>query len=219
MSRVENTTGVKKIFVGNVPFQCTREEFIDCFKDFDGFITADIIRRYRSKLSRGFGFVVFSDKTYANKLLDGQMVVLKDRILRFSVYDTSNKEESDQDHDNYQVYLNNFDKDITYDKLLKLLEKYDTVKSKGSIESCTLNSKNEEKYAIVTLKSDKVYYEILEANDKNFDAYPYMVKTKKPKVPNSRTAYREGFNAGQIVGYKQGVLETLKKLQEKSNKN
>ena len=31
-----------KVFVGNVPFQCTRDEFQECFKSLEGFETADL---------------------------------------------------------------------------------------------------------------------------------------------------------------------------------
>lgn len=237
---------LRKIFVGNVPFQCTREEFIDCFKNLEGFVTADIIRRYRSKLSRGFGFVVFSDKPSADKLLNGSAVMLKDRVLRFSVYDTSIKTEMSDDtymsspekpisdiknvvipsikespmppgiSNIYQIYLNNLDNDISTGVLLKLLKSY------GDIESCKVSQtveKDFEKYAILTVNSYLTYNNILEANNESFDAYPYIVKPKKSKAMNSRVAYREGFNAGQMVGYRQGMIETLKKLKERSDKN
>ncbi len=75
-----------KVFVGNVPFQCTREEFQESFMKMDGFVNADIIRRYKSKLSRGFGFVVFSTREHAEKLLNDRNVHFKDRVLRFSPY-------------------------------------------------------------------------------------------------------------------------------------
>ena len=93
---------VNKVFVGNVPFQCTKEEFIDCFKDQSGFIDADIIRRYRSKLSRGFGFVIFKSQEQANTLIGRTDIVLKDRVLRFSTYSDDNTRERKK---TYQIFI------------------------------------------------------------------------------------------------------------------
>jgi RNA recognition motif-containing protein len=82
-----------KIFVGNVPYQCTREDFQKCFRPMNGYVTADIIRRYKSKISRGFGFVIFKTKEQAEAAMK-KTITLEDRTLRLSEYTPTNKSES-----------------------------------------------------------------------------------------------------------------------------
>lgn len=85
-----SVSDLKKIFVGNVPFYCDNTDFQECFKKYDGFIKAEIIYKPNTKISRGFGFVVFDSPENALKLLGKTDVVFKDRFLRFTTYAFSN---------------------------------------------------------------------------------------------------------------------------------
>src|SRR5437870_11420355 len=42
-SKVDLSIGECKIFVGNIPYQCTQEEFEKCFQNINGFMKAEII--------------------------------------------------------------------------------------------------------------------------------------------------------------------------------
>ena len=81
-----------KIFVGNVPFDCSKDEFSECFKNMAGFIKAEIIYKNSAsvtKISRGFGFVTFETPEHAKILLDDydkNCIMFKDRKLRFTQY-------------------------------------------------------------------------------------------------------------------------------------
>lgn len=81
---------VCKVFVGNVPFQCSQEEFNECFEKMTGFIKAEIVYKMNMSTSRGFGFVTFNSQENAKKLIENNFVVLKDRTLRFTEYSTKN---------------------------------------------------------------------------------------------------------------------------------
>ena len=74
-----------KLFVGNVPFDCTNIEFRECFKNIDGYVIADLINM------RGFGFVVLSSPIYRDNLLKENNFFIKNRKLRLSVYDNQPK--------------------------------------------------------------------------------------------------------------------------------
>ena len=76
---------MNKIFVGNVPYQCTNNEFIECFKNIDGFLKGEIIKGHKNNNSRGFGFITF-EKEINIEYLRGLDIRLKNRLLRFSVY-------------------------------------------------------------------------------------------------------------------------------------
>lgn len=79
-----------KIFAGNVPFDCSENEFAECFKNMEGFVKAEIIYKNDSmtKISRGFGFITFETPEYAKILLDKNCIIFKNRKLRFTQYVT-----------------------------------------------------------------------------------------------------------------------------------
>jgi hypothetical protein len=84
---IENENSCK-IFVGNIPYQCTQEEFEKCFKDIDGFVKAELIKIHGTNVSRGFGFVTMKTITSANILKNRNNITLRGRILRFTSYQT-----------------------------------------------------------------------------------------------------------------------------------
>lgn len=77
-----------KIFVGNIPFQCTNEEFNECFKHIEGVIKAEIIYKPYTMISRGFGFITFDSNENAQNMLLQNNIFLKDRLLRFTEYES-----------------------------------------------------------------------------------------------------------------------------------
>jgi RNA recognition motif-containing protein len=231
------TTEINKVFVGNVPYQCTREEFVNCFKDMDGFVNADIIRRYRSKLSRGFGFVVFENKDHANNLMNNDTVLLKDRILRFSKY-SFDKSYSSKEDKPYQVFVNNLKLETTEDQLRDILSQF------GTVLSLNITRKNCQTYGVATFESLESYkdvlYQILDINGAQVKVVPYLEHSKdsdkykrfnkynrrhsnnfnaKQGFSNSLPSdiYREGFKAGHIVGYEQGLKQGIKQALEQSS--
>lgn len=83
-----------KIFVGNVPFQCTQTEFRECFEKMKGFIKAEIVNKNDITMSRGFGFLTFDNKENAMNLIGNNKIIFKDRQLRFTEY-VQNKQNND----------------------------------------------------------------------------------------------------------------------------
>jgi RNA recognition motif-containing protein len=75
----------KKIFVGNVPFECNNIEFRECFKHINGYISADLINM------RGFGFVEVETQFDRDHAINNMVFFLKNRKLRLSIYDNSSK--------------------------------------------------------------------------------------------------------------------------------
>ena len=211
--------GTSKVFVGNVPFQCTKEEFKQCFCEMDGFINADIIRKHRSKLSRGFGFVIFNDKENAEKLLNKNNIKIKDRELRFSPYCLENYSKNTPDtkfkgNKAFQVFINNIETNIDNDKLKNVLKSY------GDINSCFISIKNGKTFAIVNFTTYEGFKNALRSsinyNGVNLDIRPYR-KTKKYINPFNncrnnvfqKTSYQDGFQAGHIVGFQEGFQQGL----------
>lgn len=75
-----------KIFVGNIPYQCTQEEFDACFLNVEGFIKAEIITINKTNMSRGFGFVTVKTLHDAEILKKRNDIIFKGRTLRFTPY-------------------------------------------------------------------------------------------------------------------------------------
>lgn len=215
MSDSGDSSECNKVFVGNVPFQCTTDEFQNCFRQIKGFVNADIIRRYKSKLSRGFGFVIFDNQESAKKLMEST-VILRDRKLRFSPYSFDFKQRAQSApprYQNYQVFVRNLDEMITNDVLKAHFGKY------GEIVSCFITSKNGKAYAVISFKNESSYMDTLE-NEEEFEVFQY--KKRKRQAPNQQlrdpgTIYREGFRAGHIVGYQQGFQEGIRQVDTTKN--
>lgn len=247
-----------KIFVGNVPFQCTKDEFIKCFSSMDGYLSADIIRRPKSKLSRGFGFVEFDTVDNATKLLNNNVIQLKDRTLRFTFYinqagdnkeikksykknvsfdkttsdnmqslshinieqeiqniynniNTSSNYTSDTDSVQFRVFITNLPKDTTLDELKNILSNF------GTVTSCYINTKRVINGTIsghATFKDNESYKTALDTKvipNSNIELHPYKKRVKRfRRLNDARTAYREGFRAGHLVGYQLGLTEKTK---------
>jgi RNA recognition motif-containing protein len=98
-----------KIFVGNVPFDCTNQEFRDCFKNIDGYICADLISM------RGFGFVQVSTNLQRNSVLASNNFFLKNRKLRLSPYENNTKEKIEKSS---YIKLENISPNITRDDIV-----------------------------------------------------------------------------------------------------
>lgn len=222
---------VNKVFVGNVPYQCTREEFQDCFKDMEGFINADIIRRYKSKLTRGFGFVVFETKEQSDTIMKNDTIELKDRVLRFSEY-SFDKPEQTKEGKVYQVFVNNLKTDTTENQFNEALSHY------GNLSSSIVTSKNDKTFGVATFELLENYknalYGTVTINDTVVEIVPYIDNHKKYQKFNKyksqrkfsdnfsqnsqnnhfsnclpRDVYREGFKAGHIVGFEEGLKQGL----------
>jgi RNA recognition motif-containing protein len=74
------------LFVGNLPFQLTDDEFQAAFTQFGAIAGSKIATetRYGRSRSRGYGFIDFADPSgLANCLESGVEVVLKDRLLAY----------------------------------------------------------------------------------------------------------------------------------------
>lgn len=102
-TRAESDTECK-VFVGNVPYQCTQEEFDNCFSDVDGFIKAEIITVHKTDTSRGFGFVTLRTHHDAEKLKCRTDITFKGRVLRFTPYQNESPKSHLEPHNSY-VYV------------------------------------------------------------------------------------------------------------------
>src|SRR5438132_1441527 len=176
---------LSKIFVGNVPFQCAKEEFIECFKNYDGFVDGDIVFRPSGNgpnISRGFGFICFKTDTHANNFMIGKhQIIFKNRILRFTKYipNTSTVTHSTNNKTNELknlLYVKNIPLNLQYIDLKNMFTIY------GEVGIVFINKGNNS--GIVEIKNKDIYEQLL--NMKTIDHNGTKIeldklKHKKPK--------------------------------------
>jgi len=210
----ENMTennAVFKVFVGNVPFKCTKEEFVEPFKNLNGFIDADVSKRYQSEDTRGFGFVSFSSKQAADNLLNVGEMSFNDRVLRFSEYSSRVKEPRKN-----LVFVRNVPVTVDVENLKSTFSSY------GEVKDCILNTNklSGEPSGTCIVEFTEVDSMLKVLNDRtvsfgNEDLSVYKFRKRTPskmgvqvKTPESRNAYKAGFKAGRRVGYKEGLRQS-----------
>ena len=207
MSETQQQTGDEqkathhKVFVGNVPYLCTDEEFVQCFDDMEGFVSADVVKKHNSRFSRGFGFVTFETKEQAEAIIANDSLSLKGRVLRFSLY------QYDKEERNYLVFVRGVPVDMDADSLKKALDVF------GSVTEVTLNCNRETGKSI---GSASVGYSSLDemraalqsrelevAENVTLQLYPYRKNPRQQRqnraYRNARAAYMAGFQAGHLT--------------------
>lgn len=215
-----------KLFVGNVPFNCSLDEFNNVFKDQPGFIKAELIYRVKSKLTRGFGFIEVESKDNIKNLLENTFNI-GNRTLRITEYTSDNTEKKDV----YKIFIKNLEY-LTENEIINGLKKYNSVISVSiSTDKDTNKSRG---HGIIELGSNEEYMEIIGENtlkikDVVTNVYPFKNKFQKNKVNfinkkkpyddksdeyngksykadkmDNKSTYRQGFNSGHAAGYSVG---------------
>lgn len=234
-----------KIFVGNIPYNCEKDMFDNCFKDVPGFIECNIIKRFGTDESRGFGFVVLDEK-YVDDLLKRDIRIMG-RELRFSIYE-KNKIEKDK------IFIKT-NKKSTPEEIIERFSKYD------KIVQTKLMIKDNKTFGLIHLGTIDGYNDVM--NDKRMllqegiEVHPFNENRKQMRStlpiqlnqstqPNTwfnkqtdrpdkvdkppqrfmdpvrrdseaRNVYQEGYKAGYLIGFQQGEKAALQKVETKMN--
>lgn len=81
-----------QLFIGNIPFQCTPEKLARLFEPLDGYLSSNLITkttRQNTEISRGFGFVTFTNDLTYNQVLSSTDFEIDGRKLRFAPFDSN----------------------------------------------------------------------------------------------------------------------------------
>lgn len=201
-----------KIFVGNVPFQCSKEEFIECFKNYIGFIDGDIINRFNSNNSRGFGFVTFNTSNNADEFLNSrQQISLKNRYLRFTRYMPLDKKIINNKYsDKNFIFIKNVPKNYTPSDIKNIFEKYSDIGS--CFVNTNINTGESKGTAVVEILDDDSYYNLLNQRQVNINdiilyisKWKQKIKIRKQNNVDIKDVYRLAFNAGRNMGLMEAI--------------
>lgn len=112
----------RKVFVGNVPFNCTQQEFDECFENIEGVYKADIVKGHK-EVSRGIGFVTMNTVSDADALRERTDIKCKGRTLRFYAYQNNTCKGTIENINNY-VFVDGIPEGKTRAWLLEVFKKY-----------------------------------------------------------------------------------------------
>lgn len=153
---------LSKVFVGNVPFNCSQKEFEKCFENMEGYVRSDIIYKQGTNLSRGFGFVTFNNSENANNLIKTGNIIFKDRQLRFTEYtlfNVNNVNNVKFKNDKNLLIVKNLDETISRDKLYEIFSEYGNVGRYFIITD--VNTGTLKNSAIIEIIDNSVYEKLL----------------------------------------------------------
>jgi hypothetical protein len=170
-----------KIFVGNVPYQCTQEEFARCFQNIKGFIKAEIMTVYKTNMSRGFGFVTMRTLHDAENLKQRYDILFKGRVLRFTSYQNENAKPVTETLNNH-VFIDGIPEGKNRDWLRNYFNSYEP------IGRCfiTMNHKNGElkNNGVIEIIDDDKYKSILAIKWHENDGVILETSKYRPNLPH-----------------------------------
>jgi RNA recognition motif-containing protein len=160
-----------KLFVGNIPFDCNKNEFKNIFKKYKGYKNADLI----NENNKCFGFVIFQDKDSLETILQLNNVFLRDRKLRLTRYN-KNKETN-----NY-IKLENIPNTISSEDIRKEFENYSEV-GKCFIDMNRITGKYKTT-GIVEILETEIYEQLLDLDVILINDHEISMKSYENKYDN-----------------------------------
>lgn len=156
-----------KIFVGNVPYQCTQEDFEKCFEKIPGFVRAEIVSIQKTNLSRGFGFITMKSPSDAEKLKHRNDIIFKGRVLRFTSYHHENFGVIQNLYPNNYVFVNGIPNGKNRNWLKEAFSDYEPIKK--CFVMINRDSGETKKSGIIEVVEDSKYKSILAKKYHNID--------------------------------------------------
>jgi polyadenylate-binding protein len=188
-----------KVFVGNVPYSISENEFKTYFDKYDGFVNAELASKNNN--TRGIGFVIFKNSNFVDKFLNNmEKIVIKNRELRISKYHNKNDNDFFLKSYNKNIFVHNIPKNFTNDNLKKIFSKF------GKVTLAYIYNKTNTGY--VEFENEATYYKVM--SFKNIcidDTILYISANNKKEKYNINEIYKIAFNAGKKYAETQIKIE------------
>ena len=200
---------LRKVFVGNVVYDCTQEEFENCFKNIPGYVKGELVIGQNDDYCRGFGFVTLETINDLENLKLRNDIFLKGRQLRFTKYimtDKKNTEDNKTNINNY-IFVDGIPNNKKREYLFSIFQKYGEI---GKHFICTdietSNPKNNGMVEIINLIN---YRNLLLLGSITDDEGNELILSKwRHKInQNGKSPKNElykAFNAGRNLGIMEG---------------
>ena len=175
----------RKIFVKNIPFSTTDEQFAQFFSKF-GQVVKTEIRKKENGISLGVGFVEFANMEDKKKAMEarGDDLTIDNRILEIR------EARPDTGLDSRTLYIGNLPYKITKEMLQKFfLDVCPNIKGKFKINLKSNDLTGESKgYAYVEFDNEEDMASALKANGEKLEDRELRVEMKRP--PTQRRGFR-----------------------------
>jgi RNA recognition motif-containing protein len=193
-----------KVFVGNIPFNCTEKKFIETFDKIDGFVKGDIIKDQYFDRCRGFGFVLLDSVENVEKIKKRDDIYIDNRQLRFTDYINSKKISYNTTHK--YIYIDNIPEDVNREYLKKVFNNYEIGKyfintdyeTGGQKTTGMVEIKNYDKYIELLTKGF-----ILDCNENKLYLQKWKYKNYK-----KRNSYNDEHNKVFPIRRNLGLIES-----------
>jgi RNA recognition motif-containing protein len=181
-----------KIFVGNVPYQCTPDEFEKCFLGVEGFVKAEIITMYKTNMSRGFGFVTLKSHDDAEKLKKRADITFKGRPLRFTAYQNDSPRPPRVEMTNNYIHIDGIPEGKTRNWLRDIFSDYEPI---GRYFIAMNHETGDMKSnGIIEILDDSNYKLLI--SKRWYEVDGFVMELSRYKIKNRDTDYDEfGFHA------------------------
>lgn len=206
-----------KIFVGNVPFQCDKNEFVNCFEKMQGYIRAEIICKLGTTVCRGFGFVTFDCPENAKLLLE-KHITIKDRTLRFTQYLTSSENQIPPEKHIVPMQIESSKNLIIVKNVGDMTRQdiHDFFSNFGIVGKHFIMTDHEtglsKKYAVIEMPEKDVYECLLKVREiKHGDQLLEMSRWKIKKCIKEKPITKDDLVNAFLAGKNLGMIEGLKK--------
>ena len=200
---------LRKVFVGNVPFNCTQKEFETSFTNVKGFTKGEIVTKQNSTTCRGFGFVTLNTVDNAEELKIREDLFINNRQLRFTEYTNGKIKHKNVEYDkNKYIYVDNIPNGSNREYLEKVFNNYSLGRHYVSTD---IDSGEQKNNGLIEVTDGLKYTELLsmgsimDHNGNELELCRWKSKQYKKKE-NSVTKYDlfKAFTAGRNLGIIEG---------------
>jgi len=201
---------LRKVFVGNVPFNCTQEDFEKSFNSVKGFIKGEIVTKQHSNICRGFGFITLNTSNNVEELKNRDDLFINHRQLRFTEYTNGPiKPKSKENDKNKYIYVNGIPDGNNREYLEKVFSNYSLGRHYISTDVETGEQQNN---GLIEILDNLKYKELLSMStitdwDNNelelcrWKSKSYKKKDKSTTKYDLFKAFTAGRNLGIIEGH------------------
>ena len=110
-----------RLFVSNVPYHATDEEFKTEMKKLEGVVDAHVVKKPSQLTNRGYGFMTVATKEDITKFISKRDVMFQGRVLKFTEYVNQ--------HKLYRLHVSGLTDEITEPILLSIFSNYGSVEN------------------------------------------------------------------------------------------